>query len=151
MFSGKRSPTDYRCVSYRRKLSVSFGERTPPSADFRGGKDFRPVEAESRLSFLFHLSDPDSLKISPISCLATPDSLRTHGRPSSKSAVCGLNSSSQRFASVPPFKILDRPAKAAGRSCSADSFPGSLCFGSLSAKKYGTPYFQLESELSKYS
>jgi hypothetical protein len=48
---------------------------------------------------------------------------------------------------VPPFKILDRPAKAARRSCSADSFRGSLCFGSLSAKKYGTPYFQLESEL----
>src|ERR1700719_2632551 len=47
-----------------------------------GRKDFLPVEPQGGLSFLFLLSAPGSLKITPLACLATPDPFRTHGRPS---------------------------------------------------------------------
>jgi hypothetical protein len=45
--------------------------------------------------------------------------------------------------SVPSIKIPDRVP----RYCSCASFRGAFCFASLSAKKYGIPSFQLESEL----
>src|ERR1700675_910935 len=49
-----------------------------------GRKDFLPVEPQGGLSFLFLLSAPGSLKITPLACLATPDPFRTHGRPSER-------------------------------------------------------------------
>ena len=53
----------------------------------------------------------------------------------------------QRFASVPPFK-----SSTAFRALAPTaSFRGSLCFASLSAKKYGTPYFSARKRTSKYS
>ena len=46
----------------------------------------------------------------------------------------------------PPFK-----SSTASRSCSYGLFPWVACFASLSAKKYGTPYFSARNRTSKYS
>src|ERR1700693_4619900 len=79
----------------------------------------------------------------------TPDSLRTHGRPSGKSAVCGLNGLLPTLR-VGALHLDPRPPKAFGALAPAASFRGSLCFASLSAKKYGSPYFSGRKRTSKY-
>ena len=67
-------------------------------------------------------------------------SLRTHGRPPVQECRLRLKrptpNASRR---CPPFK-----SSTAFRALApAASFRGSLCFASLSAKKYGTPYFSV--------
>src|ERR1700693_2129273 len=76
----------------------------------------------------------------------TPDVLRTHGRPSGKIAVCGLNGlrptlrvGALHLISSTAFRALAPTA----------SFRGSLCFASLSAEKYGTPSFSARNRTSK--
>ena len=78
----------------------------------------------------------------------TPDPFRTHGRPSVQECRLRLKrpppNASRR---CPPFK-----SSTAFRALApAASFRGSLCFASLSAKKYGTPYFSVRNRTSKYS
>jgi hypothetical protein len=64
----------------------------------------------------------------------------------SKGTVYGLNSLRPSGAAgrFPPFKSSTPTRRALA---SAAFFRGPLSYASLSAKKYGTPYFQLESEL----
>src|SRR5271165_3114324 len=78
----------------------------------------------------------------------TPDPLRTHGRPSVQECRLRLKrptpNASRRclpFKSSTAFRALAPTA----------FFRGSLCFASLSAKKYGTPYFSARKRTSKYS
>src|ERR1700722_9617231 len=77
----------------------------------------------------------------------TPDSLRTHGRPSGKSAVCGLNGLRPTLR-VGALHLNPRPRSALLllRSLSV----GRKAIASLSAKKYGTPYFSARKRTSKY-
>src|SRR5271165_3597484 len=66
-----------------------------------------------------------------------------------KSTVCGLNGFLPRLArSRGTFHLNPRPLRALAP---AASFRGPLCFASLSAKKYGTPYFSARNRTSKYS
>ena len=74
----------------------------------------------------------------------TPDSLRTHGRPSAKSTVCGLNGLR------PTLRVgsLHLKSSTAFRALApAASFRGSLCFASLSAENMAHHIFQRESGL----
>src|SRR5271165_1751342 len=65
-----------------------------------------------------------------------------------KSFVCGLNGLLPRLAhSRGTFHLNPRPLRALAP---AASFRGPLCFASLSAKKYGTPYFSVRNRTSKY-
>src|SRR5271165_5827534 len=73
---------------------------------------------------------------------------RTHGRPSVQECRLRLKrpppNASRRY---PPFK-----SSTAFRALAPTaSFRGPLCFASLSAKKYGTPYFSARNRTSKYS
>jgi hypothetical protein len=66
-----------------------------------------------------------------------------------KSAVCGLNGLLPRLArSRGTFHLNPRPLRALAPTA---SFRGPLWFASLSAKKYGTPYFSVRNRTSKYS
>jgi len=66
-----------------------------------------------------------------------------------KSAVCGLNGLLPRLArSRGTFHLNPRPLRALAPMA---SFRGPHCFASLSAKKYGTPYFSVRNRTSKYS
>ena len=65
-----------------------------------GRKDFLPVEPQGGLSFLFLLSAPGSLKITPLACLATPDPFRTHGRPSVQECRLRLKRPSSIFCNM---------------------------------------------------
>jgi len=67
-----------------------------------------------------------------------------------KSAVCGLNGLRPTLR-VGALHLNPRPPKAFGALAPTASFRGSLCFASLSAKKYGTPYFPARKRTSKYS
>src|SRR5271165_2347259 len=64
-----------------------------------------------------------------------------------KSAVCGLNGLLPTLR-VGALHLNPRPLRALAPTA---SFRGRLCFASLSAKKYGTPYFSARNRTSKYS
>ena len=83
-----------------------------------------------------------------LNCLATPDPIRAHGRPSVQECRLRLKRPAPNAARrCPPFKS----STAFPRSCSCGLFPWVASYASLSAKKYGTPYFSARKRTSKYS
>src|ERR1700733_6739708 len=78
----------------------------------------------------------------------TPDSFRAHGRPSGKGTDCGLNGLRPTLR-VGALHLNPRPRSAP--LLLRPLFVGRFAIASLSAKKYGTPYFSARKRTSKYS
>src|SRR5271166_846119 len=119
-------------------ISIQIREKrlSPRRAPRRSLLPLSPKRTQVRLKSLLYL------------VWLTPDPFRTHGRPSVQECRLRLKrpppNASRR---CPPFK-----SSTAFRALAPTaSFRGSLCFASLSAKKYGTPYFSARKRTSKYS
>src|SRR5271166_1702662 len=123
-------------------LSLSLSEW--PLRIISGEKTFSLSSPRAVSPSSFASANPGSLKITPLSCLAharsTPNPRASSGQEYRLRLKRPTPNAARR---CPPFK-----SSTAFRALAPTaSFRGSLCFASLSAKKYGTHIFQLESEL----
>ena len=114
------------------EISIQIREKrlSPRRAPRRSLLPLSPKRTQVRLKSLLYL------------VWLTPDPFRTHGRPSVQECRLRLKrppSSSRTLAWHLPFKS----STACRALAPTASFRGPLCFASLSAKKYGTPYFSV--------
>jgi hypothetical protein len=97
MFRGKRSATDTRFVSCRGNVPFLLEKELPLQMISRE-KRLSPRRAPRRsLLPLSPKRTQGRLKSLLYRVWLTPESLRAHGRPSGKSAVCGLNGHRAHF------------------------------------------------------
>src|SRR5208337_3520976 len=112
---GRRENLGGRFHELARQFTAGF------SSWFWGPALNRAPSARPCLRRPLHCAHPGSLKITPLTCLATPDPFRTHGRPSVQECRLRLKripSSSRTLARHLPFK-----SSTAARSCSCGLFP----------------------------
>ena len=110
---GRRENLGGRFHELARQFTAGF------SSWFWGPALNRAPSARPCLRRPLHCAHPGSLKITPLTCLATPDPLRTHGRPSVQECRLRLKRSPPNASRrCPPFK-----SSTAARSCSYGLFP----------------------------